>query len=125
MKEYFGWVQASAMAAVYVHLSGRDVDNAILRLHGKADMAEEQKEKMAPKVCSQCSVQNPATNRFCSACGMTLDREAADQMLKNHLARRQADSWLDQLMGDDEFRGLFMRKIHDLAQQRPLLPLGP
>jgi site-specific recombinase XerD/ribosomal protein L40E len=83
MKEYFGWVQASAMAAVYVHLSGRNVDDAILKLHGKADLAEEQEEKMVPKVCSQCSAQNPATNRFCSACGMTLDRETADQMLKS------------------------------------------
>jgi hypothetical protein len=23
-------------------------------------------------------------------------------------------------MGDEEFRGLFMRKMHDLAQQRPI-----
>jgi site-specific recombinase XerD len=35
MKEYFGWTQASDMAAVYVHLSGRDVDSALLKLAGK------------------------------------------------------------------------------------------
>ena len=35
MKEYFGWTQASDMAAVYVHLSGRDVDSALLRIAGK------------------------------------------------------------------------------------------
>ncbi|MBI5051296.1 tyrosine-type recombinase/integrase, partial [Candidatus Micrarchaeota archaeon] len=29
MKEYFGWVQGSDMAATYVHLSGRDVDIAL------------------------------------------------------------------------------------------------
>lgn len=34
MKEYFGWVQGSDMASVYVHLSGRDVDNAILDVYG-------------------------------------------------------------------------------------------
>jgi integrase/recombinase XerD len=34
MKEYFGWTQASDMAAVYVHLSGRDVDSALLKLAG-------------------------------------------------------------------------------------------
>lgn len=28
MKEYFGWVQSSKMASVYVHLCGRDVDDA-------------------------------------------------------------------------------------------------
>jgi hypothetical protein len=124
MKEYFGWVQASGMAAVYVRLSDRDVENAILRLHGKAEMAEEQEEKLVPQACSQCSVQNPATNRFCSTRGMALDGETADHMLKNDLARQQPDNLLDQLMGDEEFRGLFMRKMRDLARQRPLLPVG-
>jgi hypothetical protein len=125
MKEYFGWLHVSTMAAVYVHLSGRDIGNAILRVHGKPDLADEQEERTAPKACCQCSTQNPATNRFCSACGMTLDRDTADQMLKNDLAHQQADNLPDPLMGHEEFRGLFMQKIHDLAQQRPLLPVGP
>ena len=34
MKEYLGWTQSSDMAAVYVHLSGRDTDNAILEMNG-------------------------------------------------------------------------------------------
>jgi len=34
MKEYLGWVQSSDMASVYVHMSGRDVDKALLTLHG-------------------------------------------------------------------------------------------
>ena len=34
MKEYFGWTQASNMASVYVHLSGRDTDAPLLKLHG-------------------------------------------------------------------------------------------
>lgn len=34
MNAYFGWVQGSGMPAVYVHLSGRDVDDAILKANG-------------------------------------------------------------------------------------------
>lgn len=34
MKQYLGWTQGSKMAAVYVHLSGRDVDSKILEMHG-------------------------------------------------------------------------------------------
>jgi integrase len=34
MKEYLGWTQDSNMASVYVHLSGRDIDNALLRVNG-------------------------------------------------------------------------------------------
>ncbi len=41
MKEYFGWVQDSDMASVYVHLSGRDVDRAILKIYGM-EMEEEE-----------------------------------------------------------------------------------
>lgn len=34
MNQYFGWVQGSDMPAVYVHLSGRDVDDAVLKANG-------------------------------------------------------------------------------------------
>ena len=30
MKEYFGWTQGSDRASIYVHLSGRDVDDTLL-----------------------------------------------------------------------------------------------
>ena len=34
LKVYFGWTGGSHMAAVYVHLSGRDIDKAILEVSG-------------------------------------------------------------------------------------------
>ena len=34
MNIFFGWVQGSRMASTYVHLSGRDIDRAILKLNG-------------------------------------------------------------------------------------------
>jgi len=34
MNDYFGWVQGSGMPSVYVHLSGRNVDDAILKANG-------------------------------------------------------------------------------------------
>ncbi|MDQ1255196.1 MAG: integrase/recombinase XerD [Euryarchaeota archaeon] len=34
MNAYFGWVQGSGMPSVYVHLSGRDVDGAVLKANG-------------------------------------------------------------------------------------------
>ncbi|MBI5226391.1 tyrosine-type recombinase/integrase [Candidatus Micrarchaeota archaeon] len=35
MKEHFGWTQSSDMASVYVHLSGRNVDDALLAIQEK------------------------------------------------------------------------------------------
>ena len=34
MNQYFGWIQGSKMASTYVHLSGRDLDNALLEFNG-------------------------------------------------------------------------------------------
>ncbi|KKH50161.1 tyrosine-type recombinase/integrase [Methanosarcina sp. 1.H.A.2.2] len=37
MNAYFGWVQGSDMPSIYVHLSGRDIDDAILKANGVAE----------------------------------------------------------------------------------------
>jgi hypothetical protein len=71
MKMYFGWTQASKMAAVYVHLSGRDVDNAILEVHG-IKRKEDVKDTFAPKKC-RCGQLNTPNNKYCSKCGQILD----------------------------------------------------
>lgn len=34
MKEFFGWTADSKMVKTYVHLSGRDIDEKILKIHG-------------------------------------------------------------------------------------------
>jgi integrase len=76
MKQYLGWVQGSSMAAIYVHLSGRDVDDALLKMHGI--VTDEKKDaQMSPKKCTRCSVMNSPTTKFCSKCGMALDIKAA------------------------------------------------
>jgi len=34
MKELFGWTKDSKMASIYTHLSGKDVGEVLLKLHG-------------------------------------------------------------------------------------------
>jgi integrase/recombinase XerD len=76
MKQYLGWVQGSNMAAIYVHLSGRDVDNALLKMHGI--VTDDTKDvQMSPKQCTRCTTMNSPTTKFCSKCGLALDIKAA------------------------------------------------
>ncbi len=75
MCEYLGWVKGSKMPQIYVHLSGRDVDKAILKLHGIE--IEEEEDKPKPKKCPRCRLANPSTARFCIRCGAILDMETA------------------------------------------------
>jgi site-specific recombinase XerD len=73
--EYMGWVIGSREAATYVHLSGRDMDKAILELHG---LVEEDKEKirLLPIVCPRCNIKNDPAAKFCSGCSLGLDEKS-------------------------------------------------
>jgi len=71
MKEYFGWVQDSHMAARYIHLSGKQVDDAILKLHGlKKEEREDDVLKREP--CPRCGNKNDPNNEICEKCWLPL-----------------------------------------------------
>ena len=111
MKEYFGWAQASNMAAIYVHLSGRDVDNALLKVYGIENHEQKQESLLKPKDCPRCGETNQATNKYCQKCGMLLDQAAISDIVQKDMDRSEADKMLDGLLLDEEFREMFVRKI--------------
>lgn len=45
-QELFGWTQSSDMASIYVHLSGRDLDEPLLKMSGLLDDEIKQNENM-------------------------------------------------------------------------------
>jgi integrase/recombinase XerD len=78
MKEVFGWTQGSEMASIYVHLSGRDVDDALLKVYGvKKDEDKKEESILKPKECPRCGFVNEKTAKFCSKCSLVLDIETA------------------------------------------------
>jgi integrase/recombinase XerD len=116
MNEYFGWVQGSNMPSVYVHLSGRDVDKALLATYGIASDTEANREsRFGPRHCSRCNKQNAPTNRFCSLCGAVLDEETATEIMRKNLECNRADDIMDRQVQDSEFREMLQRKISELG----------
>ena len=114
MKEFFGWVQDSDMASVYVHLSGRDVDRAILQLYGmKVDEEKEENGKLLPKKCLRCGEINPATNKVCRRCFFPLD-ESAENLLEREVKGEVIDAVIETLWNDSEFREMFMKKVREV-----------
>ena len=77
LKEMFGWTQSSKMASVYVHLSGRDVDNAILEIYGLKKKKEEGEKVIK---CPRCGEINEIGAKVCWKCGFVLDPEFAKKM---------------------------------------------
>jgi len=78
LKQVFGWTQSSKMASVYVHLSGRDTDDAMLQFNGiKTGKAEEKESILKPKKCPRCELVNSVTSKFCNRCAAPLDIQTA------------------------------------------------
>jgi len=78
LKQMFGWTQGSNMAAIYVHMSGRDTDNAILKLNGLGDDERKNEESvLKPIKCPRCEFVNGVTSKFCNRCAAPLDIRTA------------------------------------------------
>lgn len=117
MKEYFGWVQGSDMAATYVHLSGRDVDDALLKLHGLVRSGHKQEEKLRVRDCSRCKEHNSPISQFCTKCGLPLDNSLIETIEHD---RKASDGMMNKLMEDKEFRELMMKKIFEMGLDKAL-----
>lgn len=71
MKAYLGWTGSSTMASIYVHLSGQDMENAVLKMHEEKNTQQtvNKATQTASKWCSECGTQLSPTSKFCSGCG--------------------------------------------------------
>ena len=102
MCEYFGWVQGSRMPAVYVHLSGRDVDARLLEYYNlKKDRKAMEENK--PWQCAVCGAVNPAHMDTCYNC-MKLRpnqaplKELVKELIAMELSGRKDEKKLLELM---------------------------
>jgi len=86
MKEYFGWTQDSSMAARYIHLSGKQVDNAILEMHGLKPKTK-QENILKREACPRCKNLNDINNEYCQQCWLPLTITA-----KNEIDQEQQQS---------------------------------
>jgi site-specific recombinase XerD/ribosomal protein L40E len=114
MKEYLGWVGDSRMASTYVHLSGRNIDNALLKLNGikTEDDVNSEEHTLRIKTCLRCQESNSPTSSFCSRCGSPLDMKTAMQL---HAEESKTDSIMDRLVEDAEFKNLLISKLKSMA----------
>jgi integrase/recombinase XerD len=70
--QYMGWIMGSREAATYVHLSGRDMDGAILKLNG-FEQEEKQESQFKATKCPRCGIMNSPESKACPHCGIPLD----------------------------------------------------
>lgn len=121
MNLYFGWVPGSDMASVYVHLSGRDVDKALLKVYGiKADEEDGKESLLKPKKCIRCGEINSCTNILCSRCSAPLDEKVIASILEKDLERKVFENIMDKLWEDSSFKQLFFGKVRELREKEAI-----
>jgi len=75
LKKAMGWAPNSTVCSVYIHLSGRDVEDAVLKMHEDTHANIPAKPTLSgAKWCSECGTQLSPTAKFCSGCGTPIQQ---------------------------------------------------
>jgi len=115
MCEVFGWAQGSRMPRVYVHLSGRDVDKKILKIHGILKEEQVEKKILERRKCARCGTDNPCEGNFCTVCAAPLTARTAFELERHRVT---ADETMNLLLQDEEVQRLLRRKLAELGSSR-------
>jgi len=113
MKQYFGWTQGSKMAGIYVHMSGKETDETILKANGVEITKEIKVSHLKPLNCQRCRTPNSSTNKFCRICGFPLNKEAKEEVLHKENQTNEINSVMNFLMRDPEILSLLAQKIKE------------
>jgi len=114
--EFFGWTQGSNMPATYVHLSGRDTDEAILKANKVKDIKPTETGKVL-RTCPRCKGINTSEDKFCKFCGMFLDVETAMKIEKK---RAVADMIANLLLSIPDIRKLAVKQARKKGMTKEL-----
>ncbi len=75
LESQMGWIHGSRQTATYVHLSGKQQDEAVLRAFGIE--IEEKDDEAKPKMCPRCEATNTSHAKYCRKCWLPLDEAEA------------------------------------------------
>ncbi|MBU0459440.1 MAG: tyrosine-type recombinase/integrase [Nanoarchaeota archaeon] len=112
MNQYFGWIQGSDMPATYVHMSGKEVDKAILKMNGFAHGEEKEESKLLPKRCPRCETINAHDSKHCNKCGGILDLKFA---MEQEEERKSSNDIMATLLRDKEIQAILMEKLKQIG----------
>jgi site-specific recombinase XerD len=69
---FFGWITGTKVVRRYIHLSGRDVDNALIALNEGASAKAEDDYKIKSRHCKRCDETISPGMNFCAKCALPI-----------------------------------------------------
>jgi ribosomal protein L37E len=80
LRQYYGWSRNSDMANFYVHISAKDLDESVVKMHKSNGLQD--KPIINVKECFKCKQSNDTISKYCNRCGFPLDEKIFFQMDK-------------------------------------------
>ncbi len=118
LKVFAGWTPDSKMASVYVHLSGRDAERAILKAYGMEVPEREDRrrvEALKPLTCPECGYVNPREAEFCLRCGYPLTERARREAARE---KREFEEMILRLLSDPRVREPLIRALAEVLREK-------
>lgn len=111
--QYMGWVPGSSQPGTYVHLSGRDLDSAILRIKG-IETEIQKTEKKEPIKCPKCNTVNDSLANYCLDCGLALDPKTILEYDKKKELAAKTGFATQEMLKDEGFREFYNNFLADM-----------
>jgi len=111
LNERYGWIQGSKMPGVYIHMNGKQLDDALLRIHGK--LPDEEKQKLDKVACPRCEKEHDVGSKYCSDCGMPLDLKVAMDLENKHEEFEDKIAPIMEVLKDPEVQKMIAKKMTD------------
>jgi len=117
LRQFAGWASIE-MCDVYVHLSGKDLDDDLFRAAG---IQVEEKPQVSPLLkleCPRCGTKNPVNNTFCGLCGLVLDEtKAISQELDQEKIKNEIEELKDMYETAGEITDQLWKTIDELTKE--------
>ncbi|MBD3319457.1 tyrosine-type recombinase/integrase [Candidatus Woesearchaeota archaeon] len=116
MNTFFGWVQGSDMPALYVHISGKDLDEHMLKINGLKHSERPIYSKPKNRICPRCKQINGPDALYCAKCAEIVDPALAlkIQMQTTEKPMQKVKTpFLEWLQKDPEMRDVLKRKADE------------
>ena len=106
------------MFNTYAHLTGEDIDQALLKSYGiNPNSAPKKEPKIAPVQCPHCAYINSSVTSFCGVCGRPLTEEVKDTVEQ---ANTQIETYLSTPAGIAMAIKILQRRQGELTPQNPI-----
>jgi integrase/recombinase XerD len=120
---FFGWQHGTKVVRRYIHLSGKDVDNALIALNEGGGQIKTEEYKLKSIICKRCSESISIGMNFCSKCALpvNLDHEYTREMELQNENKILKEKYEKDMKAMREEMNQQFSQIMSMIQQNPKL----